>query len=303
MTPSDEVVWDLPEPLSIAEVFLHHDAAVILRRHGNPNGPRLVLSHGNGLAIDLYFPFWSLFLADFDVVVYDLRNHGWNSLGELADHTVPTLVQDFEETIAAIDEQFGRKPQVGVFHSISALISLLSPKLSSGFEALALFDPPLCRPGSTYQISEAASIRNAGLVRRRANFFQTTEALAEVLPYFPSFQRVVPGLYDLLARTTLRRVDDGSGYRLRCPPEYEAQIIEYASIYGMAVELESVQCPVKVIGADPTLPYSFWPTFNFGELMQVDYDFVPEATHFLQLEKPEVCSDLLRVFIDPILGM
>ena len=60
---------------------------------------------------------------------------------------------------------------------------------------------------------------------------------------------------------------------------------------------------VKVIGADPTLPYSFWPTFNFGELMQVDYDFVPEATHFLQLEKPKVCSDLLRVFIEPIVGM
>ena len=169
MTPSPEVVWELPEPLSIAEVLLHHDAAVILRRHGNPNGPRLVLSHGNGLAIDLYFPFWSLLLGDFDVVVYDLRNHGWNSLGYLADHTVPNLVQDFEETIEAIDEHFGRKPRVGVFHSISALISLLSPRLSSGFEALALFDPPLCRLGSTYQISVSSrhSQRGAGETPRQ----------------------------------------------------------------------------------------------------------------------------------------
>ncbi len=40
---------------------------------------RLVLSHGNGMAIDLYYPFLSLPTDDFDLIIYDLRNPGWSS--------------------------------------------------------------------------------------------------------------------------------------------------------------------------------------------------------------------------------
>ena len=306
MTASPEQAWVLPEPSSTAEVAIRGGSVVTLRRHGNPDGPRLVLSHGNGLAIDLYYPFWSLLLDDFDLVVYDLRNHGWNATGELSGHTVPAMVQDFDEITEAIGRHFGKKPQAGVFHSISGLASLLSPAKCAGFEALVLFDPPVCRPGYSYEISEAAAIRNAAMTRRRGNFFQSPQEFAEVLPYLPAFQRVVPGFNDLMARTTLRQhapdlAEGPPRYQLRCPPEYEAQIIQYASAFGVAVELESIECPIKVIGADPTLPYSFWPTFNFGELMQVDYDFIPEATHLMQMEKPEECAARLREFIDPIL--
>lgn len=297
-----EEVWKLPEPVSTVEVPAPGNTTITLRRHGNPDGPRLVLSHGNGLSIDLYYPFWSLLLDDFDLVLYDLRNHGWNQNSSLSDHTVPTLVRDFEEIMRAVGQHFDRKPQVGVFHSISALVALLSPRWCAEFSALILFDPPLCRPGHTYEILEAASVRNAAMTRRRANHFESLQELSEVLPYMPAYQRVVAGFPDLLARTTLRPEERQTGYQLRCPPEYEAQIIEYASIYAVAVELGAIKCPVKVIGADPTLPYSFWPTFHFGELMQVDYDFVPEATHYLQVEKPDVCVARLREFIDPILG-
>ena len=303
MTSPSEVVWELPEPLSTHDVTMHDGAVVTLRRHGNPSGPRIVMSHGNGLAIDLYYPFWSLLVEDFDLVVYDLRKHGWNTTGDLPEHTIPTLVQDFDRTIEATEQYYGKKPQVGVFHSISALVALLSPSRCSSFSALVLFDPPLCRPGFTYEIADAAATHNAALARRRTNLFQSIQELAQVLPYLPSFQRVVPGLFDLLAKTTLRQHDENPWYQLRCPPEYEAQIIQYASAFAVAVDIDSLQCPIKVIGADPTLPYSFWPSFNFGELLKVDYDFVPEATHFLQVEKPEECVARLRDFIGPILGV
>ena len=41
-----------------------------------------MLSHGNGFAIDGYFNFWSRFLGDFDVVVFDMRSHGRNPRAE-----------------------------------------------------------------------------------------------------------------------------------------------------------------------------------------------------------------------------
>ena len=52
-----KAVWEIPEPLSTDGVRVDDDTVIVLRRHGNPEGPRLVLSHGNGLAIDLYYPF------------------------------------------------------------------------------------------------------------------------------------------------------------------------------------------------------------------------------------------------------
>ena len=70
---SSNTVWNVPKPLSTVDVPVDDDTVITLRRHGNPDGPRLVLSHGNGLAIDLYYPFWSLLADEFDLVVYDLQ--------------------------------------------------------------------------------------------------------------------------------------------------------------------------------------------------------------------------------------
>ena len=189
-----------------------------------------------------------------------------------------------------------------MFHSLSALAALLSPRGSSRFEALALFDPPLSRPGPTYDMAHAAALRNAAHTRRRATMFRSPQELAEVLPYLPPFQRVVPGFFDLMARTTLRKCDEGPGYQLRCPPEYEARIMESVTAFGVAVDPASIPRPVRVIGADPTPPFPYWPAFNFAELLGIDYEFVPGTTHFLQMEKPEECVARLRRFIDPIVG-
>lgn len=56
-------------------------------------------------------------------------------------------------------------------------------------------------------------------------------------------------------------------------------------------------CPTKVIGADPTLPFAYLPTFGLREATAVDYDFVPDASHFLQLEQPERCAAMVRDYL------
>ena len=300
MSDSSETVWELPDPISVHEIQVDADTRIFLRRHGNPDGPRLVLSHGNGLAIDLYYPFWSLLTDDFDLVVYDLRNHGWNELSILESHNVPTLVSDHDAILDAIDRSYGEKLKVGVFHSVSALISLLSPARADRFSALVLFDPPLCKPGRSHQDFEAAAVRTAGLARSRTERFRSREQFSDILAFLPPFQRFAPGVFDLMARTTLRERRGGSGYELRCPPEYEAQIIDYASVFGVAVDFETLKCPVKVIGADPTLPYSYLPTLDMTDILSVNYDFLPEATHFLQLERPEECAETMLEFLGAI---
>ena len=140
------------------------------------------------------------------------------------------------------------------------------------------------------------------MTRRRTNRFQTPQQLAELLTYVPNFQHMLPGVFDLFARTTLRERTDGEGYELCCPPEYEAQIIDYATPFAVLVDFQSLRCPTKVIGADPTLPYSYLPTLDLSDIFTVDYDFLPDATHFLLLEKPQECVNAMLEFIEPIIA-
>ncbi len=274
------------------------DTTIVVRRYGNPDGTRLVLSHGIGLAIDMYYPFWSLLTDDFDVVVYDMRSHGWNAISALSEHTVPTFVDDHDRVLDAIDSHYGTKPQVGVFHSVSSLASLLSPTEGERFSALVLFDPPLRKPVETRNEFDEAVKHAAKLAERRTYRFKTLEAYTDLLSFLPMYRHTVPGAIDLIARTTLRESPDGSGYELRFPREHEAQFIAHARIFAVLVDLDALNCPTKVIGADPTLPYSFLPTLDFGEMLTVDYDFLPDATHFLQLEQPSKCVEVMRDFLE-----
>ena len=293
-------MWKVPEPDSVQSVPMEDGTRTALRRHGNPSGPRLVLSHGNGLAIDLYLPFWSYFTKDFDVVVYDMRNHGWNDVGPVGHHNIPTFIKDHDLVMDAIDDVFGRKPKIGVFHSLSGLVSLLSPTRGRGFAARVLLDPPLCTPGRSYEEFDTAASRTAAIARRRSDRFQSYDQFVELLGFAPAFGRVLPGVLDLMARTTLRRDGAGDVYTLRCPREYEARIIDYASSYSVLVDFNDLVCPTKVLGADPLVPYSYLPTLDLSDMLSVDYDFLPEATHFLPLEKPEECAAIVRDYIDSI---
>ncbi len=290
--------WDVPEPIVEFEVRATDGFPISVRRHGTPDGPRLVLSHGNGFSIDSYYPFWSRLTDRFDLFIYDLRSHGWNPVGDRRTHNVPTFVSDSEFIVRDIDRRFGTKPLIGLFHSLSSLVALRQAAAEDSFSALVLFDPPVFPPGGFPHDMEHIGQRLGEIARKRRNWFETPEHFAEQLTSKHVFERVCPGGVDLFARTTLRRCADGRGYELRCPREYEAQINEYVFCWSMTVDLESVHCPIKAIGADPTLPHSYMPSMDLGSLLLVDYDFVPETTHFLQIEEPEVCAALALEFLE-----
>jgi pimeloyl-ACP methyl ester carboxylesterase len=135
---------DIPAPRVEIEVRSADHAALRVRRQGRMDAAtRLVLSHGNGFAIDGYFEFWQRFLGDFDVVVFDMRSHGKNPPGDPDHHDYAHMVQDIDAVGRAIRDEFGGKPTVGIFHSMSAQSALLQTMAGAGhFDALVLFDPP-----------------------------------------------------------------------------------------------------------------------------------------------------------------
>ena len=265
-----------------------------------PGGRRLLVGHGNGLAVDLYYPFWSRFLDDFDVFVYDLRNHGWNAVGPQGEHNIPNLVRDQEQVVETVFARYGRTPTIGVFHSLSALTALLSSSLGTSrtgdLAAWILYDPPLFKPRLGETEYDKKADLSADLARRRAHRFRHLSQFSE-LTHHLLLSRAVPGAADLMARTVLRESPDGEGFELRCPREYEAQIFAYARTYAFLADLGDLPCPTKVVGSDPTMTFSYMPSFNLSHINTVDYDFIPGSTHFLQLEHPEECVELMFGFL------
>ena len=288
----------LPEPSALARARLADNTAIVARRHGNPDGPRVVFSHGCGFAADLYWPFWSLFADDFDVVVYDLRSHGWNEPSDLRLHTMPTLAHDNRRVLEAIDNEFGAKATIGVYHSLSTMVVLMHEQQWPTFSALVLFDPPIYPPGGDLSDMETVCQGLAVAARRRQGRFESRDELVAMLDRAPAFSLVPEATRALFAETTLRPSSNG-GYELRCPPEHEAQLFEGYFVHSMqALALVAdITIPIKVIGADPMTKFSFLPSMDLSTLTDLDYDFVPDLTHLLPLEEPATCADLTMEFV------
>lgn len=256
------------------------------------------------MAIDLYYPFWSLLEHRFDIVVHDLRNHGRNPTGPVEGHTVEAFAEDLAAVLDAIDESFGSQPKIGAFHSISATTALIREIEDQSFEALVLYEPVLYDAGLSEDDIQAAQKKRFGKTRQRIQTFRSRADYANLLRHVPFFAGTLPGVTELAAETTLRPTPDGAGYVLCCPPEYEARILEsgsqrdgHAHLLNEMGELDfdRIACPTKIIGADPANP--FLPTLDFNRLPGIEYEYVPDTTHLLPLEKPRRCARLLLEFL------
>ena len=304
MQPNEPSVsrWEVPAPLAIAEVEMDDGTKIVLRRHGNSHGTRLVLSHANSFGTDAYYPFWSLLIDRFDVVLFDFRNHGWNRVGSQTRHSIPTFLRDLTRVSQGIVREFGSKKTIGVFHSLSAQTAMIEAcSAESSFDALVLFDPFICPAGCHPEHRDRLLGTMRTMVeaaRRRRASFESLESFSDRLKNAPAFARLLPGVPELLARVTLRPATDSADYVLRCPPKYEAFIAEQGYRYASSVDIEDLSCPVKVIGSDPSSKHSYLPTVAMDEILKLNYDFIPETTHFLQLEEPEMCVSAMMEFIE-----
>lgn len=82
-----ESMWAIPEPLPACEVRVDDDSTTTFRRHRNQDGlrliqspGRLVLSRGNGLAVDVDYLNWSLLSIEVNLFVDDLWRCGKNGI-------------------------------------------------------------------------------------------------------------------------------------------------------------------------------------------------------------------------------
>jgi pimeloyl-ACP methyl ester carboxylesterase len=287
------------------EVATSDGAIIRVRQHGKTDGPRLVLSHGNGLAIDGYFPFWGPLREHYEVVLFDMRNHGRNPLHTIEGHKWENFPGDLETIFQAINHELGAKPAAGVFHSLSAVVAAYHALEHSGrFKALALFDPPIM-PREDHPLLLQFQLKDKGGLAERAA--RRPPSYKDPLDLARQFERRlkgwVPEAYELMARATLRHDRASGEWVLACPREFEAHVFSSGGSSDLWDRLAHCPVPFKLICGDATREDAGVPTLIGRALAEdkgVPYVAIPGTTHFLQIEKPAECIRALEEFLSPL---
>jgi pimeloyl-ACP methyl ester carboxylesterase len=295
----------VPPPAATIDVAMEDGAIIRVRRHGRAGALRLVLSHGNGFAIDAYYPFWGPLCDRFELAVFDFRNYGQNPFHGPARHGYPQFIRDLPFVRDGIVAAWGERPTVGVFHSMSARANMKRAVVDGWlWDAMVAYDPPML-PLADHRLYEAGveeERKLAGWAAKRPDRFADPGELAQHFRRARGLRRWVPGAAELVARSVLRADPAHGGWTLCCPGALEA------GVYMANLDLElwpafsAFARPFKLIGCDPTLPdaqstgiqcHTLAVEQGYGDA----YVHVPDTAHFLQIERPEACRRLLLAFL------
>ncbi len=264
---------------------------------------RVVCSHGNGMAVDGYADFWSRLTDVFQVAVFDFRGHGRSDAGRYEHHNWEWFRRDMGDVLRAINRVLGRRTTVGAFHSLSSIVSVAYLReRGADLDALVLYDPPFMPPeGNPYRHAHMAEMYGlaARVVTRRSRFNEPSELAAQFAKQ-SHLSRWLPQAYQDMAQAVMRPDTDGQGWRLSCAPDREGHVFATNDDAALFEHVGRVSIPLQLVACDPAVEgvqvsgeACRWMAENYG----LRYVSVPDTTHFLQVEKPDVCAQVLRDFV------
>jgi pimeloyl-ACP methyl ester carboxylesterase len=277
----------------------------IIRHYPAAGRTRLYISHGNGFAVYGYRVFWEPLLEVFDVVLFDMRNHGLNTSAGADGHNYQQMAHDLTTIHKMTERQLGSSKSIGVFHSMSSRAAMKNAvDFGSPFDGLVLYDPPSVPPRGhpLYEAMRGFELKLVQWAWDRQDAFDTPAELEAIYAEARASSRWLPQARADMARAVLKK-DSTSGYRLSCARELEASIYLAALTLDLWPTAAALGVPTRLVGADP-LGRSGPPTgpANHALAQEGNYDYigVEHAGHLLQIEKPEECRQALMDFVATI---
>ena len=294
----------VPKPDEVFSIILKDSAEVKVRRYINNGKPCLMLSHGNGFAIDAYAPFWEPLRENFELCIYDQRHHGWNNPAPTQKAGFELFANDLDEIIIRLRKIYQDRPLFGVYHSLSAVAALLhATSYSNPLDALILFDPPLQPPKGhiLYDLAHNFEMMLSGWSSKRQNEFHSPDELAAQFSKSRSLSGWISGAHHLMAKSTLKQ--KGDKWYLICPPDVESQIyLDNANLIIWDF-YSKLNVPAAIISADPEHPAKQAPAQVCTSLISetnMPLRMIEGTTHLLQIEKPQECRDALFELLQQI---
>lgn len=294
----------LPAPKHEFDVQLEDGATASVRVYGQGSGnnPRVISSHGNGLSGDAFQSFWRLFIPDYETVVFDFRHHGRSSAFDKPIPRVwPQLIRDYDAIMKGITREIGAAPSLGAFHSMSALTTLLhASEYESPWIGIVGFEPPATPPRHypEFEMFRADNGRLAERTIKRRYEFNTVQELFDSYRRSSAFASVDDAGLQALAASTLRWNESRQLYELACPREFEASIFAMQDLEGGWERMCKIDIPVQLVAGQPKTGTSPFIIIESAFARDGGFDFVTvdDASHFMQMEKPEECAAIVRAF-------
>ena len=294
----------LPAPLESFALEMADGAQILVRRHGVASARlRIFVSHGNGFAIDGYLRFWLPLCARYEVIVFDMRNHGRNTPRSAPNHDYAYMARDIAAVHDGVTARLGAKRSVGAFHSMSGRAAMRDALHAAWrWDGLVLFDPPDIPPEGhrLHAMMVRFEHRLAEWATARRYRFADPAALAAEYATGRAHAGWAPGSHLLMARSVLRRDAAEGGWTLVFPGALEAATYLANIPLDLWPKAADFPGPVLLLGADPDVEHPS-PTATVNKALAeeggYDYAAVAGAGHMLQLEKPAACLAALDRFL------
>lgn len=210
-------------------------------------------------------------------------------------------MRDYDAIMKSVTRELGAAPSLGAFHSMSALTTLLhAAEYETPWIGVVGFEPPATPPSHypEYPIFRADNDRLAERTVKRRFEFPDVKELFDSYRRSSAFAGVDDAGLQALASSILRWNADKQLYELACAREFETSIFAMQDLEGAWERMCKIKIPMQLVAGEPQTGRS--PFIAIESALARDGGFafttVPEASHFMQIEKPAECAAIVRAF-------
>jgi pimeloyl-ACP methyl ester carboxylesterase len=254
--------------------------------------------HGNGFCAGAYAPLVRYLAGKLHITASDIRGH---SGSEFETMKRIRKWRVFAEDLNLLIRSAQKPPVIGMGHSLGAVATAIAaashPDL---FKALILIDPVFLPP---HILWKAAGMRLLGLAgprgaraRKRRRVFN---GKADAFRYFVSrgiFKSWSPEFVQAYLECGILEKDEQTAV-LRCDPELEAQIFESVPL-DVWSQCRKISCPVLAVRGEQSDVFLKEAAVRLARTaVDCEVITIPDCGHFLTMEKPGPCAQVIRDYV------
>ncbi len=269
--------------------------------------PQIHFLHANGFCAGTYSPFVKYLFSDFHIFASDIRGHGGSDQPNIERIRNWTI---FAQDLKTLIEQTMVPPVIGMGHSLGAVTTYIAAaKYPHLFSGIVLIDPVILPYRLLWLIAAVKLLGLRGKLplaktarRRRRNFQGKKQALKLFAAGRGIFKTWSKEFVQAYLECGLLEKDSETAV-LTCDPELEAQIFESVPV-GVWRYAGKITCPVLAIRGE--LSDTFYADSAQrlkGRISDFELVTIPNSGHFIPMEKPEECAQVIRDFLDRKLGL
>jgi pimeloyl-ACP methyl ester carboxylesterase len=276
------------------------EASTLAWERAGPRAPSLHFAHANGFNALTYRSLLEDLADEMRIFASDLRGHGQTTLAANPKGMRSWLI--YRDDILRVLQEVDGRPKILAGHSMGATASLMAAIAKPGWvTGLVLIEPVILPPRYLRWMSV---VRTLGLIdrmfpmvtqaKRRRGIWPTREAMFQAYRGRGAFgtwpEEVVR---DYITGGSVEYLDDRQ-VRLACTPGWEAANYR-AGPPDIWHDLGKVRCPITLIvgGKRSTCPEEVIELL-IKQRPEVRIVRVPEASHFLPMEYPDVVQREIR---------